>query len=90
MRCTRRLAMPLAERLRRYCALRERVWDTTASKYCARFLAYLEHEATAGAKAQAAGRLVAISSPPCTAGDCRAAIFQTRNPLPSRPGRARP
>ena len=38
------LAMPLAERLRRYCALRERVWDTTASKYCAKFLAYLEHE----------------------------------------------
>ena len=24
--------------------LRERVWDTTASKYCAKFLAYLEHE----------------------------------------------
>jgi hypothetical protein len=36
--------MPLAERLRRYGALRERVWDTTAHKYCARFLAYLEHE----------------------------------------------
>ena len=39
------LAMPLGERLQRYCALRERVWDTTASKFCARFLAYLEHEA---------------------------------------------
>jgi trehalose 6-phosphate synthase len=38
------LAMPLAERLRRYAALRERVWHTTASKYCAKFLAYLEHE----------------------------------------------
>ena len=38
------LAMPLAERLRRYAALRERVWDTTASKYCAKFLTYLEHE----------------------------------------------
>jgi trehalose 6-phosphate synthase len=38
------LTMPLAERLRRYCALRERVWDTTASKYCAKFLACLEHE----------------------------------------------
>jgi trehalose 6-phosphate synthase len=38
------LAMPLAERLRRYGALRERVWDTTASKYCARFLAYLEQK----------------------------------------------
>jgi trehalose 6-phosphate synthase len=36
------LRMPLAERLRRYGALRERVWDTTASKYCARFLTYLE------------------------------------------------
>jgi trehalose 6-phosphate synthase len=38
------LAMPLAERLRRYHALRERVWDTTASKYCATFLSYLEPE----------------------------------------------
>ena len=38
------LAMPLAERLRRHDALRERVWETTASKYCANFLAYLEHE----------------------------------------------
>jgi trehalose 6-phosphate synthase len=36
------LAMPLEERLRRYNALRERVWDTTAHKYCAKFLAYLE------------------------------------------------
>jgi len=38
------LTMPLAERLRRYASLRERVWDTTASKYCAKFLSYLEHE----------------------------------------------
>jgi len=38
------LAMPLAERLRRYAALHERVWDTTARKYCAKFLTYLEHE----------------------------------------------
>ncbi len=38
------LTMPLAERLRRNNALRERVWDTTASKYCAKFLAYLEAE----------------------------------------------
>ena len=36
------LSMPLAERLRRYQGLRERVWDTTASKYCATFLSYLE------------------------------------------------
>ena len=36
--------MPLAERLRRYGALRERVWDTTATKYRAIFLAYLEQE----------------------------------------------
>jgi trehalose 6-phosphate synthase len=38
------LTMPLAERLRRYNALRARVWDTTASKYCATFLAHLERE----------------------------------------------
>jgi trehalose 6-phosphate synthase len=38
------LAMPLSERLLRYEALRERVWDTTASKYCSQFLAYLEPE----------------------------------------------
>jgi trehalose 6-phosphate synthase len=38
------LAMPLAERLRRFGALRERVWDTTASKYCERFLSYLARE----------------------------------------------
>jgi trehalose 6-phosphate synthase len=38
------LSMPLAERLRRYRALRERVWDTTASKYCATFLSHLEQE----------------------------------------------
>jgi len=37
------LAMPLAERLRRHNALRTRVWETNASKYCAHFLAYLEH-----------------------------------------------
>jgi trehalose 6-phosphate synthase len=36
------LSMSLDERLRRYGALRERVWETTASKYCAVFLAYLE------------------------------------------------
>jgi trehalose 6-phosphate synthase len=36
------LSMPLAERLRRYKGLRERVWDTTASKYCATFLSHLE------------------------------------------------
>lgn len=38
------LTMPLAERLRRYGTLRERVWDTTASKYCATFLAHLERD----------------------------------------------
>jgi trehalose 6-phosphate synthase len=38
------LAMPLAERVRRYSALRERVWDTTASKYCTTFLAHLERD----------------------------------------------
>ncbi len=37
------LTMPLAERLRRYGALRARVWENTASKYCATFLAHLEH-----------------------------------------------
>ena len=37
----RGLSMPLAERQRRYHALRERVWDTTADKYCATFLSYL-------------------------------------------------
>ena len=36
------LSMPLEERIRRYRGLRQRVWDTTASKYCATFLAYLE------------------------------------------------
>jgi trehalose 6-phosphate synthase len=35
------LAMPHSERLRRYRALRQRVWDTTAAKYCATFLSYL-------------------------------------------------
>jgi trehalose 6-phosphate synthase len=38
------LSMSLGERLRRYHALRDRVWDTTASKYCARFLSYLEDQ----------------------------------------------
>ncbi len=38
------LAMPLAERLRRYAGLRARVWDTTASRYCTKFLAYLAQE----------------------------------------------
>jgi trehalose 6-phosphate synthase len=37
------LSMSLEERQRRYQALRERVWDTTAQKYCARFLSYLDH-----------------------------------------------
>ena len=37
------LSMSLEERQRRYHALRERVWDTTAHKYCVRFLAYLDH-----------------------------------------------
>ncbi len=36
------LSMPHEERLRRYRSLRDRVWDTTASKYCAVFLACLE------------------------------------------------
>jgi trehalose 6-phosphate synthase len=35
------LAMSLGERLRRYSALRERVWETTASTYCRTFLAHL-------------------------------------------------
>jgi len=38
------LTMPLAERLRRHAALRERVWDTTAGKYCATFMACLEQK----------------------------------------------
>jgi trehalose 6-phosphate synthase len=38
------LCMPLGERLRRYRLLRERVWDTTAAKYCATFLSYLEQD----------------------------------------------
>ena len=37
------LSMSLEERQRRYHALRERVWDTTARKYCTRFLSYLDH-----------------------------------------------
>jgi trehalose 6-phosphate synthase len=36
------LSMPLEERVRRYRILRERVWDTTAAKYCATFLSHLE------------------------------------------------
>jgi trehalose 6-phosphate synthase len=40
------LSMPLGERIWRYQALRRRVWDTTASKYCAVFLAYLERKET--------------------------------------------
>ncbi|MEJ0020022.1 MAG: trehalose-6-phosphate synthase [Acetobacteraceae bacterium] len=38
------LTMPLAERLRRYHALREHVWETTAARYCATFLSWLEQE----------------------------------------------
>lgn len=38
------LSMSLEERLRRYHTLHERVWDTTASKFCTRFLSYLEQE----------------------------------------------
>ena len=37
----RGLSMPLLERQQRYRALRERVWDTTAEKYCTKFLSYL-------------------------------------------------
>ncbi len=36
------LNMPFHERLRRHGALRQRVWDTTAGKYCSVFLSYLE------------------------------------------------
>ena len=35
------LSMSHAERLRRFRALRERVWDTSANKYCTIFLEYL-------------------------------------------------
>jgi trehalose 6-phosphate synthase len=35
------LCMPLDERVSRNRALRERVWETTASKFCATFLAHL-------------------------------------------------
>jgi trehalose 6-phosphate synthase len=38
------LLMPLSERLRRYRALRACVWHTTASRYCATFMSYLENE----------------------------------------------
>jgi trehalose 6-phosphate synthase len=37
------LSMSLEERQRRHRSLRERVWDTTAQRYCARFLSYLDH-----------------------------------------------
>jgi len=41
------LSMSLEERLRRYRALHEHVWDTTASNYCTRFLSHLDqHERT--------------------------------------------
>ena len=33
-----------AEYARRYAALRDCVWETTASKYCTRFMAYLEQQ----------------------------------------------
>jgi trehalose 6-phosphate synthase len=36
------LSMPLEERMHRHRSLRRRVWDTTASKYCATFRGYLE------------------------------------------------
>ena len=36
------LTMPLVERQRRHNALRKWVWETTASRYCTRFLACLE------------------------------------------------
>lgn len=38
------LSMPLEERLHRYHALRERVWDSTASKYCTTFMSYLDEQ----------------------------------------------
>jgi trehalose 6-phosphate synthase len=38
------LTMPLAERLRRYGALRAKVWETTASQYCSTFLTHLQTE----------------------------------------------
>jgi trehalose 6-phosphate synthase len=38
------LSMSLEERLQRYRALHDRVWDTTASKYCTRFLSHLDHQ----------------------------------------------
>lgn len=38
------LAMPLSERLSRYRALRQCVWETTAARYCATFLSYLERD----------------------------------------------
>ena len=48
------LRMPLDERLRRHRALRERVWDTTASKYCAVFLAHLGQKGASVSNARAA------------------------------------
>ena len=44
------LSMPLAERQRRYQALRQRVWDNTAHKYCTTFLACLEQKAISPAR----------------------------------------
>ena len=52
------LAMPLAERLRRYCALRERVWDTTAQQVLRDVPGVSGTRGTAGAAAQAPGRLM--------------------------------
>jgi trehalose 6-phosphate synthase len=38
------LSMSITERRRRYRALRKRVWETTASRYCATFLSCLEQQ----------------------------------------------
>jgi trehalose 6-phosphate synthase len=38
------LLMPLAERVRRYQALRQCVWTTTAGRYCAKFLSYMQQD----------------------------------------------
>jgi len=40
------LSMALSERVRRYRMLRERVWETTASRYCTTFMSYLEQQDT--------------------------------------------
>ena len=60
------LSMPLAERLRRYRALRERVWETTASKYCTTFLSHLTQDPVATPKVTAASRVIAIQGPAAT------------------------